>query len=181
MRNNDFYSPLGAAFGGLGSNPVGTNGNISANPLFINSALTNYHLSSASPAIDVGSNPDAPATDFDGSPRPYAGNTNNTPIADMGAYEWSPIRGALLPFTLNNSGQPTLVWSSVGGTRYRVEYSDGDGQGGLSGTFSGIIRTATDETDSHPNGVISSMSFTDTNPPPAGPSRYYRVKTLNQL
>ncbi len=65
---------------------MGSNYNLSADPLFINPTLGNYHLSDNSPAIDVGHNsqPDLPATDMDGDPRIVHGTV------DMGADEAAP-------------------------------------------------------------------------------------------
>jgi hypothetical protein len=63
----------------------------------------------------------------------------------------------------------TLSWSSVGGKRYRVQYSDD-----LSKGFTDLQRDAQSETDSSPAGQASQQTFTD----PAGPTnsiRWYRV------
>jgi len=46
-------------------------GDISADPLFVNDAADDLHLRSDSPCIDAGTNAGAPATDFDGDPRPH--------------------------------------------------------------------------------------------------------------
>jgi predicted outer membrane repeat protein len=56
-------------------------GNISADPLFVNAASGNFHLSPGSLAINAGTNVGAPATDKDGTLRPQGG------VVDMGAYE----------------------------------------------------------------------------------------------
>ena len=58
-----------------GSNLTGTNGNISQNPLFVNSFANDYHLQTGSPCITAGDpeftvSPDE--TDIDGDPRIYA-------------------------------------------------------------------------------------------------------------
>jgi hypothetical protein len=77
--------------------PTGTNGNISADPQFVNAAGNDFHLQSTSPAIDVGSNtaPDLPSKDLDGNARIGPGNASTCAgTVDMGAYE----------FALNSSG-----------------------------------------------------------------------------
>jgi hypothetical protein len=63
------------------ANQTGTNGNISANPIFVNGAAGNYRLQPGSPAINAGSSVGAPNVDFDGTPRPINGNW------DIGAFE----------------------------------------------------------------------------------------------
>lgn len=55
FESNDILSPNGSAY--LGSpNPTGLNGNISADPLFVNSSAGEYHLRHGSPCIDAGNN-----------------------------------------------------------------------------------------------------------------------------
>lgn len=49
---------------------TGTNGNLSADPLFVNSGANNFRLLPGSPAIGAGSAVDAPSVDFNGTPRP---------------------------------------------------------------------------------------------------------------
>ena len=65
---------------------AGGTGNLSQDPLFVDSTAGDLHLAAQSPCIDAGSNaaPDLPATDRDGRAR----IVNAT--VDMGAYEWSP-------------------------------------------------------------------------------------------
>lgn len=57
---------------------------IGVDPLFVNAAQGNYHLSPGSPAIDAGTSLDAPATDIDGDPRPMGASV------DIGADEFHP-------------------------------------------------------------------------------------------
>lgn len=71
---------------GTGSK-TGVDGNISADPLFVNQAAGDYHLQAGSSAIDAGSPLQAPATDFDGVVRPRDGNGDGTPAFDVGAFE----------------------------------------------------------------------------------------------
>ncbi|MBI3119013.1 MAG: hypothetical protein HYZ00_10030 [Candidatus Hydrogenedentes bacterium] len=63
---------------------AGTNGNISADPLFYDASTGNLHLLEGSPCIDAGTSTGAPADDLDGLPRPLGLGV------DMGCYEWNP-------------------------------------------------------------------------------------------
>jgi hypothetical protein len=56
-----------AQYSGI-SDPTGSNGNLAANPLFVNT--TDFHLLAGSPAIGAGTALLAPADDFDGNARP---------------------------------------------------------------------------------------------------------------
>ena len=60
-------------------------GNLAADPWFVNPAGSDYHLQCTSPCINAGTNQDwmIGATDLDGNPRLYAGGR-----VDMGAYEY---------------------------------------------------------------------------------------------
>ncbi len=73
----------------------GTNGNIFANPQFINDSGEldewDFHLRGNSPCIDTGTAAGAPASDNEGALRPQG-----TGI-DMGAYEWSDSRPTPTP------------------------------------------------------------------------------------
>src|SRR6185437_164194 len=67
------------------------NGNISADPQFVNASANDFHLLAGSPAIDAGDNtvPDLPQQDYDGNARVAIGNaTNSIPTVDMGVYEF---------------------------------------------------------------------------------------------
>jgi hypothetical protein len=69
----------------------GTNGNQTAEPLFVNSAAEDLHQLAGSPTIDAGlSDPLIGATDLDRNPRSAPPCIGGTPIPDIGAYETAP-------------------------------------------------------------------------------------------
>lgn len=74
--------------GNSGGCTPGSN-NISADPLFVNSAGGDYHLTLSSPCIDVGNNAASglPDEDCDDEPRIWDGDSNGTATVDMGADE----------------------------------------------------------------------------------------------
>jgi hypothetical protein len=86
----------------------------------------------------------------------------------------------IISITRNTSGQPMLKWSSVGGTRYRVQYSNGGATGGYNGVYTDVVRSAQIEIDQNPIGINSSMIFTDdfslTGGPATNGARFYRIK-----
>lgn len=87
---NDVFS-TGINYDGT-ADLTGTNGNISADPLYFNAASFQFQLKAQSPALDAGTSTLAPATDFYGNPRfdqPLIPNTGagTSPFVDMGALE----------------------------------------------------------------------------------------------
>jgi hypothetical protein len=90
LTNNDGYSVNGTGIAGACSPQSGTNGNISADPLFV--SKTYFHLTAGSPAIDAGDNaaPNIPPLDLASKPRIVEGDGDGTAIIDMGAYEYQP-------------------------------------------------------------------------------------------
>jgi hypothetical protein len=78
-ENGDDLMSCTATYSCIQDGDAGT-GNISGNPLFLNAAAGDYHLTFGSPCIDAGTPTGAPATDLDGIAR------DATP--DIGAYEY---------------------------------------------------------------------------------------------
>lgn len=80
------------------------------------------------------------------------------------------------------NGHVSLSWSSVGGTRYRVQFRNGTKTSGALGTFTDIVRPLTNELDLSPYGAPSTKAFTDdfslTGGSPPGGARYYRVRIV---
>jgi parallel beta-helix repeat protein len=84
FNNNDAFSAKGGDYAGACAGETGQNGNISANPKFVNPTKRNFQLRRGSPAINAGSNsaPDIPKKDLAGHKRIVGG------IIDMEAYEY---------------------------------------------------------------------------------------------
>jgi predicted outer membrane repeat protein len=81
---NDVYGSVGQDYDGF-TNPTGSNGNISVDPLFVDRTNWNYHLAAGSPCINAGSNGlAAGSADFEGDPRIVGG------AVDIGADEYQP-------------------------------------------------------------------------------------------
>ena len=120
VNKNNIYSPgiLGLpVFGPCSNETTSTGGNIFTNPLFVNSAAGDYHLSPGSPSIDTGDNtaPNLPATDLDGNPRLQDGNGDGLVVVDMGTYE-APSPAP--PFNIcirDDSNGSTLKFNSTTG------------------------------------------------------------------
>ena len=84
FTNNDAFSAGGAGLLGTCSGQSSQNGNISADPRFVNAVTNQYKLATGSPAINAGKNsaPNLPAKDLSGKPRIVNGTV------DMGVYEF---------------------------------------------------------------------------------------------
>lgn len=125
---NDVFANGAAPYGGICPDQTGSNGNISADPLFVDTTVDNLHLQPGSPAIDQGNNTariPLPPTDLSGNNRIF----NN--IVDMGPFEFSGLTtttltptalnfptqfvGSSSPMsvTVNNTGTTALQISSI--------------------------------------------------------------------
>jgi hypothetical protein len=107
FTNNDAFSSGGTSLDGTCAGQSGLNGNISADPQFVNAAAADFHLQPASPAVDTGDNsaPSLPSTDFAGSGRILDGNNDCVSTVDLGVYEL--VRSANVSFTSNTLAFPS--------------------------------------------------------------------------
>jgi uncharacterized repeat protein (TIGR01451 family) len=98
LAYNDVWNNTSGNYGGIGGDRTGSDGNISADPLFADGV---FHLSDGSPALDAG-DPAAtlPGTDFEGTIRPTHQRF------DMGADE---VGGCLARL----ASAPTVYYGSV--------------------------------------------------------------------
>jgi hypothetical protein len=79
---NDVFGNTGANFDGPSGDLTATQGNLSADPLFVNPAADDFHLTAHSPCVDAGTAIGNEAMDLDGAPRTVGGSV------DIGAYEY---------------------------------------------------------------------------------------------
>jgi parallel beta-helix repeat protein len=91
IRSNDVYAESGIAYRGACANQTSSNGNISADPLFLDRLNGDYQLSLTSPAIDAGDSSvaDLAATDISGYSRIEDGDLNTISQVDLGAFEFA--------------------------------------------------------------------------------------------
>ena len=110
FNHNNVFSPSGTPYGGICGNPTGTDGNISADPLFVDPGAGDLHLSAGSPSIDAGDNTvmDLPDVDFEGEPRISDGDSNGQATVDQGADE----RQETPLFADGFESGDTTMWSS---------------------------------------------------------------------
>jgi hypothetical protein len=90
FAGNDVYNETSSPYEGC-SSATGTNGNISADPLYAD----DYGLRAGSPAIDAGhSHPSQPGSDLFGNPRRVDGDGDGAAVIDIGAIEFQGVAPA---------------------------------------------------------------------------------------
>jgi len=98
---------------------AGVNGNISADPKFINPAAGDFHLQAGSPAIDAGTSQGTPETDLEGHVRfddPATANTGGgeIPYYDIGCFEYHSPNVVSLTITKEGTGNGAVTSSPAG-------------------------------------------------------------------
>ena len=92
---------------------------------------------------------------------------------------WSVLQ--ISELSQQTNGHIKLVWTSTGGTRYRIQYGNATALSGGPGAFTELERPLADELDSSLYGADSTQSFTDdfsiTGAPTNHP-RYYRIRVV---
>jgi K319-like protein/copper-binding protein NosD len=139
VSNDIFRADLpSSSYDGTCPDQTGLNGNISADPLFLDPANGDYRVSMNSPVIDAGNDaaPQLPTVDFAGGSRVVDGNADGIDRVDIGALEYrnhAPVANAgedrtlvagpdcVAAVTLNGGGSDadgdalTYVWTSASG------------------------------------------------------------------
>jgi parallel beta-helix repeat protein len=117
MQFNDVVSQGAPPYSGASPDQTGVNGNISANPQFVNPPAGDFGLQPGSPCIDKGDpQTQLAGKDIAGFPRVLNGVFDRRTVIDMGAHEFSHIRltagfapmGGDLQVNLSIQGLPGL-------------------------------------------------------------------------
>jgi hypothetical protein len=164
IRFNDVYNAgTGSAYGGICTDQTGVNGNISADPLFVDAAGGDFHIRRG-PAVDAGTNTDAPANDIDGDPRPIDGNGDGVAIVDIGADEALPSADTVPP-TITCSASPRTLWPPNHELRaVTAAISASDDSGSVTVTLLSVTSSQADSglgPEDEPNDIQGWVTGTD--------------------
>ena len=99
--------------------------NINIDPQFEDPGTENYHLQTTSPCVDKGKNeaPRLPDKDYDGEPRIFDGNQDNTSTVDIGADEFIgvPLQDLTIESSSGGTTNPVLgLHTYVQGTQVQI-------------------------------------------------------------
>jgi hypothetical protein len=109
--NDNYYGTVSAAWYSCAPELTNaTQGNVTADPKFVNTANADYRLALGSACMDTGTNLPGVAEDIDRRVRPLAGSGGGAVRDDMGAYEKD---GAAGPLDIGFSGTPLSGLGSV--------------------------------------------------------------------
>jgi hypothetical protein len=180
IRFNDVYNAgTGAEYGGTCPDQSGVNGNISADPLFVDATGGNFHIRQG-PAVDAGTNTGAPATDIDGDTRPIDGNGDGVAIVDIGADE-APPGGDTDPPTITCSASPSTLRPPNHQLRaITVAISAGDNSGSVTVTLLSVTSNQADSglgPKDEPNDIQEWVTGTDDRSGLLRAERFMRQRT----
>jgi RHS repeat-associated protein len=155
-------------YGGM-ADPTGTNGNISANPVYVNESQGNFQLNYGSPAIDAanGTVPNYPVTDAMGNQRyndPQVTNKTGVPDAngnypDMGAFEFVATAPSNINLTVPTVNGPS---NAAAGSSVTVSWTVTNiGSGVAYGPWHDAVYLVTDP-DSNPVPVFAGQFLEGT-------------------
>ena len=128
------FNSMGMNFVGM-TDPTGTSGNLSVDPLYVGAANGDFELSQGSPAIDAGTGTRAPTTDHLGNARSDDPNIVNTVsgvpnFVDLGALERIAVTLSQLPGDYDNNqvveDDDYEPWKSTFGQTGQGLAADGD-------------------------------------------------------
>jgi serine protease len=164
IRFNDVYNGgTGSEYGGTCTDQTGVNGNISADPSFVDAAGGDFHIRRG-PAVDAGTNTDAPASDIDGDPRPIDGNGDGVAIVDIGADEALPSADTVPP-TITCGPSPSTLWPPNHELRtVTVAISASDDSGSVTVTLLSVTSSQADsglDPEDEPNDIQGWVTGTD--------------------
>jgi serine protease len=164
LRFNDVYnSGTGSEYGGVCTDQTGVNGNISADPSFVDAAAGDFHIRRG-PAVDAGTNVGAPADDIDGDLRPIDGNGDGVAVVDMGADEALQSADPVPP-TITCSASPATLWPPNHQLRaVTVAISASDDSGSVTVTLLSASSSQADsglDPEDEPNDVQGWVTGTD--------------------
>jgi hypothetical protein len=141
---NDVFSSQARPWGGSCTDQTGIDGNISADPAFVDPAHRDYRLTMTSPALDAGEDSVAqlPPLDLGGNARVFDGDGDGVPRVDMGAFEYHNHA----PVATAGPDQTIMLGSDCGaGVTLTASGSDADGDT-LTYTWTGPLGTMTGAT-----------------------------------
>jgi Right handed beta helix region len=179
-RFNDAYNGgTGPAYGGVCAGQAGANGNISADPLFVDAAGSDFHIRRG-PAVDAGTNAGAPATDFDGDLRPLDGNGDGVATVDLGADEIA-LTADTIPPTISCSASPNVLWPPNHDLRaVAVSVSASDDSGSVTVTLLTVTSSQADRglgPEDVPNDIQGWATGTDDRSGFLRAERFMRART----
>ena len=166
LDSNDVFNAQGAAYGGTCADQTGLNGNISADPFFVDAPAGDYRVPASSLAVDAGNNsaPHIQPTDVAGNPRILGANGDVPDRIDIGAFEYvnendAPVADAGADFTAQ-CGAGCLAAVTLSGTGF-----DPDGDA-LTFTWTGPFGTVTGPTPTvslRPGSHVVTLTVSDGN------------------